>query len=126
MSTSTSPQTTRGVVRWCIRETMGIVMAALILFLCAGRWDWIWGWTAVIALAFWVGATALPVIPTNPALLAEGLGRRKGAKAWDTAIMSIVGLIVLAVYVVGGLDVRYGWTAGFPTVVQIVGVILKD
>jgi protein-S-isoprenylcysteine O-methyltransferase Ste14 len=124
MSTSTSSQTTRGVVRWCIRETMGIVMAGVILFFCAGRWDWLWGWATVIVLAFWVGATALAVIPTNPALLAERVGRRKGAKAWDTAIMSIVGLIVLAVYVVGGLDVRYGWTSGFPIVVQIAGVIL--
>jgi len=43
MSTSTSSQTTRGVVRWCIRETMGIVMAGVILFLGAGRWDWLWG-----------------------------------------------------------------------------------
>jgi protein-S-isoprenylcysteine O-methyltransferase Ste14 len=124
MSTSTSPQTTRGVVRWSIRETMGVVMSVLILFLCAGRWDWLWGWAAVIVLAFWVGATALAVIPTNPALLAERTRPRKGAKAWDTAIMSIVGLIVLAVYVVGGLDVRYGWTNGFPIVAQIAGLIL--
>jgi len=124
MSTSASSQTTRGVVRWFIRETMGIVMAALILSLCAGRWDWIWGWATVIVLAFWVGATALAVIPTNPALLAERTRPRKGAKAWDTAIMSIVGLIVLAVYVVGGLDVRYGWTNGFPIVAQIAGLIL--
>jgi protein-S-isoprenylcysteine O-methyltransferase Ste14 len=38
--------------------------------------------------------------------------------------MSIVGLIILAVYVMGGLDVRYGWTIGFPMAAQIAGVIL--
>ena len=124
MSTSTSSQTTRGVVRWCIRETMGIVMAGVILFLGAGRWDWLWGWATVIVLALWVGATALAVIPKNPALLAERTHPRKGSKAWDTAIMSIVGIIILAFCVVGGLDVRYGWTTGFPMVAQIAGVIL--
>ncbi len=119
-----SSSTTRGVVRWCIRETMGVVMAGVILFLCADRWDWLWGWATVITLGLWVGATALTVIPANPALLAERASRPKGTKAWDTAIMSIVGLIILAVYVVGGLDVRYGWTTSFPTWAQIVGVIL--
>jgi protein-S-isoprenylcysteine O-methyltransferase Ste14 len=115
--------TTRGVVRWLIRETMGIVMAGAILFLCAGRWDWPWGWATVVTLALWVGATALAVIPTNPALLAERT-RPRGGKTWDTAIMSLVGLIILAVYVVGGLDVRFGWTIGFPIVAQIAGVIV--
>ncbi len=38
-----SSATTRGVVRWSIRETAGLVMAGVILFLCAGRWDWAWG-----------------------------------------------------------------------------------
>jgi protein-S-isoprenylcysteine O-methyltransferase Ste14 len=103
---------------------MGIVMAGAILFLGAGRWDWLWGWATVIVLAFWVGATALTVIPTNPALLSERTGPRKGAKAWDATIMSIVGMIILAIYVVGGLDERYNWTMGFPRVAQIVGLIV--
>ncbi len=119
-----SSATMRGVVRWAIREMMGLVMAGLILFLCAGRWDWIWGWAAVGILAFWVSSTALAVIPRHPQVLAERLGPRKDAKAWDTAIMSLVGVIVLAVYAVAGLDARYGWTVGFPTAAQIWGVIV--
>ncbi len=128
MTTSTittdASSTTKGVVRWLVRETMGIVMAALILFLSAGRWDWAWGWATVAALALWVGGTALTVIPTHPAVLAERRGPRKGAKGWDTAIMGVVGLIILAIYLVGGLDVRYGWTSGLPAAAQIIGVIL--
>ncbi len=121
---TTSAATKRGVARWFVRETMGIIMAGVILFLCAGRWDWIWGWATVAALAFWVGATALAVIPRNPDLLAERTRPKKGAKAWDTALMSIVGVVILAVYVVAGLDVQNGWTIGFPTVAQIAGVVL--
>ena len=119
-----STATKRGVVRWFIRETMGIVMAGVILFWCADRLDWLWGWVTVIILTLWVIATALAVIPTHPALLAERRGPRQGAKTWDTAIMSIVGVIILAVYCVGGLDVRYSWTIGFPIAAQTVGVIL--
>ena len=42
MSTATqvksrmSPQVKRGVIRWAVRETMGVVMLALLLFLAAG------------------------------------------------------------------------------------------
>jgi protein-S-isoprenylcysteine O-methyltransferase Ste14 len=119
-----SSATKRGVVRWCIRETMGIVMAGAILFLSAGRWDWLWGWATLIPLALWVGATALAVIPANPALLAERTRPGIGAKAWDKAIMSTVGMSILAIYVVGGLDARNNWTTGFPMAAQIAGVIV--
>ena len=119
-----SPEVKRGVTRWAIRETMGVIMSAVILFLCAGRGDWLWGWVAVIMRAGLVRATALTVIPKSPQLLAERVGPRKGAKTWDTAIMSIVGLIILAVYVVAGLDVRNGWTTGFPVVAQSGGAVV--
>ncbi len=122
--TNNASETTKGIVRWLVRESAGIVIAALILFLSAGRWDWAWGWATVAALVVWVGGTALTVIPTHPAVLAERRGPRKGAKAWDTAIMGVVGLIILAIYLTGGLDVRYNWTTGFPMAGQIAGVIL--
>ncbi len=128
MATSTvgtnSSTTMRGVVRWAIRETMGIIMAALILFLSAGRWDWLWGWVAVGTLVYWVGGTALAVIPRHPELLNQRRGPRKDAKAWDMAIVGMLGVLVLAVYLVAGLDVRYVWTVGFPTGAQIAGTIV--
>jgi protein-S-isoprenylcysteine O-methyltransferase Ste14 len=102
--------TTHGVVRWLSRETMGVLGQAVVLFLSRGRWDWAMGWAFVILTALWVGATALVVIPRNPDLLAERLGPRKGAKTWDAVIMSIVGLALIACYIVAGLDVRYEWT----------------
>ncbi len=118
-----SSTTNRKLVRWAVRETMGVVMAAVILMLAAGRWDWLWGWVAVGVLAFWVIATALAVIPRDPQVLAERLGPRKDAKKWDTAIVSLIGVIILAVYLVAGLDIRYTWTTGFPLAAQIVGTI---
>lgn len=113
-----------GVMRWARRETMGLVMAAVILFLCAGRLDWMAGWATVGTLAFWVVATALAVIPRHPQVLAERLGPRKDAKVWDTAIVGLIGVVALAVYVVAGLDARYGWTTGFPIAAEIAGGIV--
>lgn len=114
----------RIIMRWTFRETMGVAMVALFLFLSAGRWDWIMGWALVGIVALWVAATGLVVIPRYPELLAERLGPRKGGKTWDAAIMGVVGLGTIARYIVAGLDVRFGWTTGMPFALQVIGLVI--
>lgn len=99
-------------LRYGIRETMGLVIMGVALFWSAGRVDWWPGWAALGVMAAWIIATAYVIFRYNPALLAERLGPRKGAKSWDTAIMSILGLSQLARYILAGFDQRYGWTGG--------------
>jgi len=89
---------------------MGLLMLAVVLFLSAGRLDWVMGWALLGITLIWIAATAVVVIPRNPELLAERVGPRKGAKTWDTVIMSIVGLVTIAKSIVAGLDQRFGWT----------------
>jgi len=117
-------ETARYVVRWLVREFMGLVLMAAILCLSVGRLDWVMGWFLVIITALWVAATALVVIPRNPELLAERVGPRKGTKSWDTIILGIYGLITLVRYVVAGLDVRFGWTTGISFPFQVVGLLI--
>ncbi|MGB7539850.1 MAG: isoprenylcysteine carboxylmethyltransferase family protein [Anaerolineales bacterium] len=119
-----SADTSRIVARWALRETMGLVMLALFLFLPAGRWDWGWGWALVILMAAWVVATGLAVIPRYPHLLADRVSPKEGAKKWDAALMGIVGVLSLAGYVIAGLDVRNGWTASLPSILQWIACIL--
>jgi protein-S-isoprenylcysteine O-methyltransferase Ste14 len=117
-------ETSHKVVRWLVRESMGTVMMAVILFLSAGRIEWVAGWALVIITALWVTATALVVIPRYPELLAERVGPKKGTKPWDTIILSIYGLVTLVRYIVAGLDVRFGWTTGISDSAQIVAFII--
>ena len=114
--------TSRAVARWAMRETMGLVMLALFLFLSAGRWDW--GWALVILMAAWVIGTALVVIPRYPELLADRISPKKGSKKWDAAIMGTIGVLSLAGYVIAGLDVRNGWTTNLPSSLQWVALAL--
>jgi len=110
---------TKLIVRYAIRETLGLVVMGAALFWSAGQIDWWAGWAALAVMAGWITATAIVILRFNPDLLAERLGPRKGAKPWDTAIMSILGLTQLVRYIVAGLDRRYGWTGGFPFAAQI-------
>jgi protein-S-isoprenylcysteine O-methyltransferase Ste14 len=115
---------TKPIARYAIRETMGIVGMGVALFWSAGRIDWWPAWASLAVMLAWITATTIIIFRFNPDLLAERLGPRKGAKAWDTAIMSSLGLTQLVRYIVAGLDQRYGWTGGFPFAVQISALTL--
>ena len=130
MSTATqvqhgmSPQVKRGVTRWIVRETMGSVMLAAMLFLAAGTLNWIAGWAMVIIMAGWVIATAIVVIPRYPDLLAERTGPKKGAKTWDTALLGLYGVTMMIMWIVAGLDVRYSWSSEIGRAVQIGAMLI--
>ena len=112
------------VVRYAVRETMGLIVMGWALFWSAGRMDWWPAWAALAVMLIWIVATAIVILRFNPDLLAERLGPRKGAKAWDTAIMSVLGLLQLARYIIAGLDQRYGWSMGFSLASQIIVLIV--
>jgi protein-S-isoprenylcysteine O-methyltransferase Ste14 len=75
-------------------------------------------------MSAWIAATAIVILRVNPDLLAERLGPRKGAKRWDTAILSVLGIVQLARYIIAGLDQRFDWTGGFPLAAQIAALVL--
>src|SRR5512136_545669 len=95
------------IARYIARETMGLVLMGVALFWSAGRIGWWPGWALLAVMAAWTVAMAIVILRLKPDLLAERLGPRKGAKPWDTAIMSTLGLAQLARYIVAGLDQRY-------------------
>jgi protein-S-isoprenylcysteine O-methyltransferase Ste14 len=123
-SQSMSAQVRRGVIRWGVRETMGCLTYIPFLFWPAGTWNWPMAWALLILTALWVAGTAVVVIPRHPELLAERTGPRKGAKAWDTAILGAYGILVLVKLVVAGLDQRNGWTEQFPVGAEIAGLVI--
>ncbi len=115
---------TKLLVRYAVRELMGLVVMGVALFWSAGRVDWWAAWAALAVMAGWSVATAVVILRRNPTLLAERLGPRQGAKRWDITIMSLLGLTQLVRYIVAGLDQRYGWTGSLPLAAQIMAFVL--
>jgi len=113
---------TKLIARYAIREAMGLLVMSVALFWSAGQIGWWPAWASIAVMLAWITATAIVIFHFNPDLLAERLGPRKGAKPWDTAIMSMLGLVQLVRYIVAGLDQRYGWTGGFPVAAQIAAL----
>ena len=115
---------TKLIVRYAVRETMGIVVMGVALFWSAGQIDWWPAWASLAVMSAWIMATAIVILRSNPDLIAERLGPRKGAKSWDIALMSLLGLTQLARYIIAGIDQRFGWTGGFPLAAQIPALIV--
>jgi len=115
----------RIILRYAIREAMGLVLMSVALFWSAGRIDWWPAWALIVLMLAWITATAVVILRFNPDLLADRLGPRKGAKPWDLAIMSIMGLTTLLRLIVAGLDQRYGWTSGIPFAGQVAALVVS-
>lgn len=114
---------TKLIIRYIVNQVLGIVAMAVALFWSAGRIDW---WPAWAAIGVWLACFMLEdiiLLRFNPGLLAERLSPPEGAKAWDKVITSILRLMELARYILAGLDIRYGWTGGFPLVAQIAALL---
>lgn len=112
------------ILRFWLRETMGLVIIGAALFWAAGTIDWLPAWAVMGIIASWIIATYTVIMKNNPDLLAERLGARKNAKRWDTVIMGIVGVAQLARYIVAGLDYRHSWTGTFFPAVQVIALLL--
>jgi protein-S-isoprenylcysteine O-methyltransferase Ste14 len=80
------------------------------LFLAAGRITWIWGW---IFIGFYLASALINsyfILRTSPETAVER-GQPKDMRHWDKVVAGLGSLFqFLALPVVAGLDVRFGWT----------------
>ena len=120
-----SPQVRRGVIKWIVQALLGLVGYGLILFLSAGRIDWIWGWAQLVVLAAFLAAHPLLLVPINPELLLERQKgfRDEGVKRWDKWLAGFAAGSLFPMWVVAGLDARFGWTGTLPPAVHLGGLL---
>jgi protein-S-isoprenylcysteine O-methyltransferase Ste14 len=96
------------------------VVMAVILFVAAGRLDWTWAWVYLgfnLANASIVGAIT---IRANPVTVAEHDELKKTAK-WDVGSVSYLLAMYIALPLVAGLDVRFGWARDLSIAWHVAG-----
>jgi protein-S-isoprenylcysteine O-methyltransferase Ste14 len=120
------PQTRSAIVRWSVQSALGMVGYGVLLFGAAGTLSWVWGWAILALVASFLAAHPILLIPINPELLAE---REKGSldrpvKTWDKWTTMLSGLVMIASWVVAGLDVRFGWTGAVALACHLAGLLV--
>ena len=110
--------------RILLRLMAFVLVLAAILFIAAGRWDWVMGWIYVAMYAC-VTVIAVLVVPLDPDLIAERTQIKEGVKEWDKRI-TVVGSVLypLAILIVAGLDARFGWSPHVPLALQLAALLV--
>ncbi len=122
-----TPEVRKAINKWISQAALGVIGYGAIIFLAAGTLRWVWGWALFIILTAMIAAHPLLLIPINPELLAE---RQKGTldtavKSWDKWLTTASGAMMMASWVVAGLDVRWGWTANWPLAAHLAGLLFN-
>ncbi|MGD8319551.1 MAG: isoprenylcysteine carboxylmethyltransferase family protein [Gemmatimonadota bacterium] len=100
---------------------------ACVLMLCGYDLGWWQGWAyALVFVSAGIGVR-LWAERRHPGLMAERaqLARAPGVKSWDRLLAPLMALSLgLPLFVVAGLDHRFGWSTDFPSWLNILGLLL--
>jgi protein-S-isoprenylcysteine O-methyltransferase Ste14 len=96
-----------------------VPLLAPMLFLPAGRWDWMMGWALIAVMLVLVCINMTVLLVKNPEVIRERMHGGKGARKWDRLVTGTMAAFALAVVLLGGFDQRYGWSPPFALWIQI-------
>lgn len=119
------PRDTRaGILKRVGTYAVFVVVTAAVLFLAAGRPDWLWAW---VYMGIWLASAAIvgPItIRTAPQAVAER-GEFRLEKRWDKAVAMLYMVAYFVVLpLVAGLDERFGWSGGLAVVWHVAGAVV--
>lgn len=115
------PTLERSGVRRIVQVLVSILLIGVLLFLSAGRLDWLWGWLFLAAFLLLMLASAF-VMRKFPDLINERGRRAENIKGWDKVLMGAYSLLLFTVPVVAGLDaVRWEWSV-MSLALHLVGI----
>lgn len=101
----------QGVAAWVMQMFISIAIAGMLLFLTAGRLNWLGGWAFFGLNLCTQLLSALILIPRQPELLAERSQIPQGTKDWDQFFAPAIMIFgTITVIVTAGLDARFGWS----------------
>ena len=118
--TEKNPNAVAGILKLARAVAIFPVVMAVILFVAAGRLDWTWAWVYLgvnLANALVVGPIA---VRTNVATVEEHEELKKTEK-WDVGSVFYLLAMYIALPLVAGLDVRFGWARDLSIAWHVAG-----
>jgi len=122
--TENHPTVVAGILKRSGTVAIFLVLIAVILFLAAGRLNWTWAWVYLGINLVSVLIVGTITIRTNPETVAER-GELKMTKKWDK-VVSVFYLLAMyiALPLVAGLDVRFGWARDLSIAWHVAGAVV--
>ena len=109
-----------------LRFAAFMLLLPMVLFIAAGRLNWVWGWVYVGIAVLATFISRIIVIRTNPDLIVERAQslEKEDVKGWDRMILFFILVGPLAMLIVAGLDERFGWSPQIPLALQLVALAI--
>lgn len=97
----------------------------LVLYAASGRWCWPLAWAYLGCYSAILVAGSIFAIHRDPDFTSERTRAKEGTKTWDKWLSGpLFSPLWLALYIVAGLDQRYGWSPDL-TPVAIAAVVVS-
>lgn len=98
-----------------------IVLFPLLPMLISGRWDWLEAWLFAIVYSGGFAISRLLAAKQHPDIITERARfmEHEDTKSWDKVLAPLLGLGGVLIFVVVGLDARFGWSPTFSAPVKI-------
>lgn len=100
------------------------LLQAVVLLLSVWKWDWWNAWVYLGEYLAFLVFNAVVLLPHHKDLVEERSQIGQGAKGWDKVIGGIGAFGGLLIFILAGLDERFGWPGSIPLWVQIAAFVL--
>lgn len=104
------PEVMRGVVTRFTQLGIQLLIIGVILFATAGSIRWVNGWLYLLAALVGLALMGAWVLPRNPQVIAERARLHEDTKGFDKVMVLLMTLTTGAIFVLAGLDARFGWS----------------
>ncbi len=122
-SQAQKPGLNRAGINRLITVLASTALIGVILFVCAGRLDWMSAWVFLGLSTIVFLTVGIYVVRKNPDVVNERGKGAQGGKKWDRILTRVYAVFMFGIYIVAGLDAgRFQWSA-MPVAVQIFGGI---
>jgi len=111
----------KNIFKRSIQVLMSIFLISALLFISAGKINFTYAWI-YIALSIMVIIINLFIFPAE--LIAERGRSKDNVETWDKILTRLIMLPFLSLYIVAGLDIRFGWSPKLDIWIHITGLAL--
>lgn len=123
-SAENHPNVLVGILKRAGTVMIFLVLIAVILFLAAGRLNWIWAWIYLGISLLSLILNGIIMLRTSPETIAER-SQPGETEDWDKVVGGLWGVVIyLVLPLVAGLDVRFGWARALTVPWHVAGAVV--
>ena len=114
------PDTMKNILRRLMQVSITVIITLIILLVSAGTIRWIYAWIYTLASVLVIITNAF-IFPTE--LISERGRKKENVEKWDKIITGIIIIPWFTLYIIAGLDIRFGWSAELALWNHIIALI---